>query len=668
MSLADRMRATLSGETGGVMVFVVVILPVLLLFAAFVLDVGNWFEHKRHLQVQADAAALAGGDLFGECFSNPSAAYADMQNMAASYGGDTSTAYNQQVGNTNKGSIAVRFNSTTFANGTTWPGDDTVVGSPCNPPYMFDVKETESNLPFFFGGFVPGFGTLPAINARARVSLKQVISGRGGLPLAVPDVNPKQVDVTFVDESTGAELSGCSGAALVPGTTCSFFLTKGSPSNNLNIWSASGSVAIPSAPKTIGMRVGLGGQVASCGGGSNGGANFVCYDYNTASGGVVGIRDYSVGGSGNPPVLNGVWPMSACSGSEFFSDASTNQSTCSVGVQAEVNMGTGSTNPATGTAKAELNATINGTKVPMSPVSYDSSTSSWLWSTSGYPVGIPVSAASGTSAYPITLDWAEHGGTEGGNTCTTQNNNKCKGSFGTVGRLVSANDSDDGPVKIVQLTESGAPMSPWSLRPGSHTLSITVGLKGNLAIVTPPQLTALRLTGGSRTSGVNCDGSGNSTFTNSIVNGCTTPYQVNTNDLCPDPSPPPGPADCVPLKTGNLGTTVARALDQRFAACPPDNWPNYQVGDPRITQLMLTDYSALGGNGKTTVPVTNFALFYIVGWSGNKCGNPWPFPFAEPNGGNIWGYFIKGVATSDTGGTTICDPLSIDPCVAVLTK
>ena len=38
----------------------VVFLPVLLLFVTFVIDVGNWFEHKRHLQLQADAAALAG--------------------------------------------------------------------------------------------------------------------------------------------------------------------------------------------------------------------------------------------------------------------------------------------------------------------------------------------------------------------------------------------------------------------------------------------------------------------------------------------------------------------------------------------------------------------------------------------------------------------------------
>ena len=34
-------------------------LPVLLILMTFVVDVGNWFVHKRHLQMQADAGALA---------------------------------------------------------------------------------------------------------------------------------------------------------------------------------------------------------------------------------------------------------------------------------------------------------------------------------------------------------------------------------------------------------------------------------------------------------------------------------------------------------------------------------------------------------------------------------------------------------------------------------
>ena len=35
-------------------------MPVLLSFGILAADVGNWYVHKRELQTQADAAALAG--------------------------------------------------------------------------------------------------------------------------------------------------------------------------------------------------------------------------------------------------------------------------------------------------------------------------------------------------------------------------------------------------------------------------------------------------------------------------------------------------------------------------------------------------------------------------------------------------------------------------------
>jgi hypothetical protein len=334
-----------------------------------------------------------------------------------------------------------------------------------------------------------------------------------------------------------------------------------------------------------------------------------------------------------------------------------------------VDFGTGATDPALpklkGGVKAALSASVNGTTITLTPQSYDSSTNSWIWS-SGFAASIPVAAFGTTSSYPISLDWTEKDGTQGSKDCTKGQG--CKGAFGSVQRFTSATDDDDGPVKLVLLAEPSTGKSPYSLQPGSHTLSVTVGLKQSMSIKKPPQLTALRLTGGSRTSGINCDGTGNKDFTDSIVYGCKTPYQVNVADLCPDPAPPPGPADCVPLKTGNLGSTVTSALNQRFSPCPPNNWPNYQPGDRRIVQLMVTDFSALGGSGKTAVPVTNFATFYVMGWSGNNCGDAWPFPVKEPAGGNIWGYFIKYVDTQDDGGATPCDLTSIDPCVPVLTK
>ena len=42
------------------------IIPVLLLLTALVVDVGNWYTHKRQLQNRADAAAFAAGVAYGK--------------------------------------------------------------------------------------------------------------------------------------------------------------------------------------------------------------------------------------------------------------------------------------------------------------------------------------------------------------------------------------------------------------------------------------------------------------------------------------------------------------------------------------------------------------------------------------------------------------------------
>src|SRR3989441_13029560 len=180
-------------QQGSVLVITAVFLPVALVFGAFVIDVGNWWVHKRHLQLQVDAAALAGGDLFGKCFSNnggPSpTANSDMQAEANKYGGVTSGSYNTQIGGANQGFFpALRFNQQTWANGEVDPEYGTsafpATADACTSD-VFDVKATESNLPLFFRNIV-GFSLVPAINRRARVALFQVRSGNPRLPLAVP--------------------------------------------------------------------------------------------------------------------------------------------------------------------------------------------------------------------------------------------------------------------------------------------------------------------------------------------------------------------------------------------------------------------------------------------------------------------------------------------------
>jgi hypothetical protein len=113
-------------------------------------------------------------------------------------------------------------------------------------------------------------------------------------------------------------------------------------------------------------------------------------------------------------------------------------------------------------------------------------------------------------------------------------------------------------------------------------------------------------------------------------------------------------------------------MNARFAACPANNWPDYELGDPRIIKLMITDFSALDGSGKTEVPITNFAAFYVTGWQGQAkaplCADNEPAPPATSTG-DIWGHFIKYVAPDPfSGGTEVCDPLAVTPCIPVLVK
>ena len=101
---------------------------------------------------------------------------------------------------TNQANVHVLVNSTSYWN---QGGDDYSDGGPPCAAKMVDLKLTEANLPLFFG-LIPGLSVVPAINARARVSVQQLSYASGGLPIAVPDVDPTQAQVKFIDENTGA--------------------------------------------------------------------------------------------------------------------------------------------------------------------------------------------------------------------------------------------------------------------------------------------------------------------------------------------------------------------------------------------------------------------------------------------------------------------------------
>ena len=83
MSHLGRITALAGDERGAVLVIFAVFAPVAILFAVFAIDTGNWYLHKRHLQLQADAGALAAALEFQPCSNGAIEAAADSAQRVA---------------------------------------------------------------------------------------------------------------------------------------------------------------------------------------------------------------------------------------------------------------------------------------------------------------------------------------------------------------------------------------------------------------------------------------------------------------------------------------------------------------------------------------------------------------------------------------------------------
>jgi hypothetical protein len=223
---------------------------------------------------------------------------------------------------------------------------------------------------------------------------------------------------------------------------------------------------------------------------------------------------------------------------------------------------------------------------------------------------------------------------------------------------------------------------------------VTIGLIGtleNAADVSDP-IVSLRVTGsGSQNQSLDCDPAAHTDLKAELAYGCAPTYQVNTGTSCPSSvaalwsSPQPWP--CVAVQTGQAVNKVPAGLnlrilgDDKAKTCTnPNNWDDFPFldsSDPRIVQLFLTPFGSFDGNGNTTVPVQQFATFYVTGWSGQGGGFSNPCEGAAgddpvPNGdaGYIVGHFIKYVHKLNDGssGDAFCDLDSFGSCIAVLTE
>jgi Flp pilus assembly protein TadG len=661
-------------DHGGALVIFAVFLPVLILIATFVVDVGNWFEHTRHLQMQVDAGALAGGGLFTSCFTDSAAGNAAIQNEVRKYAGATDASYNRQIGGSNQGTVTIRINRKTYE--VAGPGpDDTIEAEPCSAG-MIDVKGTEANLPWFFG-LVPG-SVVPAINARARVRIYGVSSRGGNLPIAAPDNHVQTAEARFVDEDTGALLA--STPLLAAGT-----------SNGLDIFRSSAPASVPVGPanQNIGVRIVLSNNTSTtCG-------EFLveCYDTSRPNGGVLYLRGWSAAGTSPalpaPPLVRRVSLLPApgfCTSSAFFSD----RAPCSrLLVRAWV---AASSNASIWANPPGCNNQTN-CRVPLT------NTGPGVWETQGNNY-VPIPAGT-DDRFDIRLSWEQ---TTPNPPCRNGGSNTCKGwleSQAPVQRTFGGVIDLSGPIKVAAVTDAaGAPVDSVE-RPASGTttygLNVSVGVIPNYenARTASDPVVALRVAkeidaGGTSTSqnqSIDCDPNW-SNLRDEITNGCRPQYTVNHGTPCVDHNvlwSTPQPWNCVKVETGGAAGQVTQGITERIlrgGTCGdhPNNWsmfPNFPVGDTRVAPVMLTIFGAFGGQGQTTVPVTGFATFYITGWprgGGNRkqqayCpGDDGPVPK-----GYILGHFIDYVDTFGTsGGTDSCpflDPSysGLGSCFTVIT-
>jgi hypothetical protein len=196
-------------DRGQVIVFFALLLPVLLSLGAVVLAVGNWYTHAKHLQTKVDAAAFAGGAVWG--FPCGPDIDANIEAEARMYVGShtaadgtvVSSPHNPQLSGVGANRIYASLNQAQWWSGS-FPAPDFSApsGSVCQSKVL-DVKATQQDAPLLWR-YLPFF---PDIKKKARVQIEEISGLTGLLPIAVRLPQPLSAAAVFYDEaSVGKEI------------------------------------------------------------------------------------------------------------------------------------------------------------------------------------------------------------------------------------------------------------------------------------------------------------------------------------------------------------------------------------------------------------------------------------------------------------------------------
>ena len=687
-------------------------LPVFLILTAVVLDIGNWYVHKKHLQTLVDAGAFAGANKFVGCsfhFGDPDAANDAIKATALAYAGDTyrdPATKNRQVQEPDD--VRVVLNSAQYwtdgrpTDGVgldyTFDHDNNPLtggGDPCNSKTL-DVKATDNDAPFLFG-------LLPIVvdpKSKARVEIKQIKEQAGMLPWAVPDVEPAAVAAIFVNEDTGAVLA------------TQLLMKKDDVSLPFSEWTSSlvdNQVDLASENTGVVILVSKVNPTPSLPTGGPGTLTDICvtptpelitcYAGDGNQDGLTFIHGWSdeVGTPAAPQIRDFSVTDATCSddlSAPYFLRAGD----CDLGARAVIDFGvTGNPvpNPPAGVrARVKLNAPgCGGQGCTMSYAGPASSPTESIWTASSTAT---LGASFGRANFSIS--WETEFPDRSGHS----------GTFPGVAHPYVA-DENSGPIDYLQLGTLDSPVLDANSRNigPDRSVLVTVGVRKPLKLedpLAPPMLLRVASPSGSQNQAFDCDKGAN--FQEEIENGCQTTYALNYDDwsvpkdnvkewkdiLCDtydvgdlppdeivnDPTP-----ICVAVETGDKIGQFRQGLSKRFETptCWPNNWPKDQnppgrgteddeaisdffkyideTNDPRYVTLIITDYGTFQDSGNGQVPVKYFAGFYATGWdvvgTVKPCLDNDPHPWygstyrKSLDNGDVWGHFVNIVKVSSAG-------------------
>lgn len=609
-------------ERGTIFVLVALAMPVLLLFAALTLDVGNWYVTKRQLQNRADkgavAAALAYGYLYPSC--SPGSGHADAAGLeqqvaleARRYAGDNSVP---QALNTHPGDTA-----TVTVNADPCTDQGASIESPGGGAST-NVEVTE-NVPSVMGAI----GSLADLYARSRVSVLQLEAATGLRPFAVADA--RLTECAWVDFDRGN------------GPTSRFPLRRDATVPNRFVGSATLSMSGASDSAYIEADVVLG-DCADAG-------QRITYP----NAGFVFAWDS--GGNASPRIER-VSLIDGCNDNPSFVPRHVTQ--CQVGVNAQVCI----RNP----RQPQIRADINGTTLNLP----------WRGGS-----GCRALTASGAVIRP-----GDGGGDGTVEAVVRVRNRNPPPPFGNgqygqwirsdPHRISAGNDLQIGPIRDLRLSVTDHEV------PASFGQQIVLDLDplgassadGSLPAVLRGRSLAASERAGS--GPVSCP---DTSPADALRRGCERLVHVTTGAACV-------PASCVGgTPSGALTTAAYNALWAPNGVCTQNNWDDYHDdpasmprGDPRLILVPVVEpgaaFSATGSGSNH--PVRHFAAFYVTGWQGGACAGPdQTLPRATAlSTGAIWGHFIKFVVPPSSGSptTTACDPetatLGIRACIATVVR